>query len=43
MHKVGSVMEVEEEGLVLTEIMPGSDLEEILSCTDADRNVRVSA
>ena len=34
-------MEVDDEGLVLTEIMPGSDLEEILSCTDTDLIVRV--
>lgn len=35
-----AVMEVTDQGLVLKEIMPGSDLEEILSCTEADVIVR---
>lgn len=35
-----AVMEVTDQGLLLREIMPGSDLREILSCTDADLIVR---
>lgn len=31
-----AVLEVTDEGLLLKEIMPGSSLEEILSCTDAE-------
>lgn len=35
-----AVMEVTDQGLELKEIMPGSDLEDILSCTDADLIVK---
>jgi acetate CoA/acetoacetate CoA-transferase beta subunit len=38
-----AVFEVTDERLVLLEIMPGSDLEDIKSCTDADLIIRKSA
>lgn len=35
-----AVMEVTDQGLTLKEIMPGFDLKEILSCTEADLIIR---